>query len=274
MRKMVQLSLLAMLVALAGCGKDNIFSWAHKAGGNSSTNALLSDANTALTNKDYDKALEYYLKIIESDPENAEAIYGYSAATLADAGLDIASLISNLIKDQAGAPSQLAPAIAYAARSGSNDTNILPQSIIDKLPTIKAAIDKILAEGKLPKIVKGGADGSINPDNPDVNLNLAFCLVLRAALHAQECGAVQIDSDYGVTFNNPSTVDAQAIGEDIVSAYQRLLVVIEKLNLGNDGTIVEIKDNVEDLYEQYKRDMPSGVNLDLHYDYLLGRSGK
>src|SRR3989339_1366640 len=98
------------LIALlfAGCGKTNIFSWAHQSGGDTSTTALQSDALTALQDKDYAKALDYFLKILEQDPNNSEAIYGYSAAKLADAGLDLGDLIASLIKQQSSAPARLA----------------------------------------------------------------------------------------------------------------------------------------------------------------------
>lgn len=277
MRKRLSVPLAAalslLLFGLGGCGKGNLFSFAHKAGGDSSTSALTADANAALRDKDYAKALEYYQKILESDPRNAEAIYGFSAATLADAGLDIATLVSNLVKQQAGAPSHLAPSIMSAAQISSNGTNILPQSIIDNMPKFQAAIDKIMAEGMLPGIIKGKTDGRIDPDNADVNINVAFCLILRAAMKVQASGAVKFDKDYKVEVNgSPAAYKSVAIdaGKDIVSAYQRLIVVYQKLNLGSDASLAKIKDDVKALYNDLmsKFGLTTG-ELDINHDYLL-----
>jgi tetratricopeptide (TPR) repeat protein len=275
MRKMPGASLAAsaaLLLTFAGCGQNNLFSFAHKAGGDSSTAALTSDANTALQNKDYTKALDYYTKILAADPSNSAAIYGFSAATLANSGLDIATLVSNLIKQQAGAPDHLAPAISFAAHSSSDQTNILPQQIIDNLPQIRAAIDRIMADGKLPSIVKGKADGTIDPDNPDVNINLAFCLILRAALKVQASGAVTFDKNYNVVISGNDAVTYKSVaidaGKDVISAYQRLLVVYKKLNLGNDATLAKIKDDVQSLYNDLKTKFNITTELDINQDYL------
>lgn len=268
MKKMVSLSLVAMLIALVGCGKENIFSWAHKAGGSSSTEALTADGYTALRNKDYSKAIEYYSKILETDPANAEAIYGYSAATLADAGLDVSSLVANLVKQQSGAPERLAPSVAYAARGFASSSNLLPQTIIDNLPKIKSAVKKVMDDGKLPRIVKGKADGKLDPDNPDVNLNLAFCLVLRAALNVQESGTITLNSDYSITASNADLAVANDAGKDIVSAYHRILVVANKLKLGSDASINKINADVKAMFNDLKSKI-SGITVDIDHDYLL-----
>jgi tetratricopeptide (TPR) repeat protein len=271
MRTQVRQYLLAVvgvcLVLLCGCGKANIFSWAHQSGSSSDSQALSSDAYTALRDKDYTKALEYYQKILEQDPESAEAIYGYAAAELANAGIDIAGLVANLVKETAPTRN-LAPSIAYASNAFPSPTNILPDNILNNLQKTKEALDRVMDNGRLPKIVRGQADGKIDPENPDVNLNLAFCLVLRAAILVQQSGAITLNSDYSVTINTVDMNVANEAGKDIVSAYHRLLIVYEKLNLGSDSTITRIKDDVNTLFSDLKSKVP-GITVDINHDYLL-----
>ncbi|HBU69830.1 MAG TPA: hypothetical protein DEE98_05540 [Elusimicrobia bacterium] len=255
------------LIALlfAGCGKTNIFSWAHQSGGDTSTTALQSDALTALQDKDYAKALDYFLKILEQDPNNSEAIYGYSAAKLADAGLDLGDLIASLIKQQSSAPARLAPALESAA-SASLASNLLPSTIIANLTKIKIAIDAVIP--RLSRISRGSADGKINADNPDVNLNLAFCYVLRAAIKVQESGAISFDTDYKVTVNTADTALANDVAKDIAIAYHRMLLVAENLNLTSGSAISGIKSDVNSLFDDLKSKI-SGITVDINHDYLL-----
>jgi tetratricopeptide (TPR) repeat protein len=266
----------ACALSCAGCSKSNIFSWTHTPGSNSDSAALSSDALTALNDKDYAKAIEYYTKLLEADPASAEAIYGYAVATLADAGLDVATLVSNLIKQQAGAPAHLSPALAAVALTSSNTTNILPQSIIDNLAKIRAAIDKVLAADKLPKIVKGLSDGKIDADNPDVNLNLAFCLILRAATRVQDSGLITFDTDYNAIIDSSATAGEISMVvndslKDIASAYHRYVIVLDKLNLASDSQIAQIKDDITALFNDLKTEaLSKGVTItaDINQDYL------
>jgi hypothetical protein len=61
---------------------------------------------------------------------------------------------------------------------------------------------------------------------------------------------------------------ANEAGKDIVSAYHRLLIVYEKLNLGSDSTITRIKDDVNTLFSDLKSKVP-GITVDINHDYLL-----
>lgn len=261
-----------MSVSIAGCGKSNLFSWAHNAGDKKDDKALSSDAYVALQNKDYAKALEYYQEMLKNDPTNSEAIYGYSAAKLADAGIDLGGLVANLVRNQnASSISGLSPSIAQAANASYTPAfaaNILPDSILNNLPAIKVAINAVLADDKLKKIIKGEADGKISPTNADVNLNLAFCLVLRAAITVQESGAITIGSDYKITVNTIDVGVANTAGRDIASAAKRLEVVVRALNLASDGTIANIKKDVNDLYVDLQAKI-SGLTVDINHDYYL-----
>lgn len=249
-----------MLLCFSGCGKNNVFSWAHSAGSNSDAKALQSDAETALREKDYEKAKEYYNKILASDPDNAEAIYGAAAAELAAAGIDIATLVSNLVQNNSGSASapHLAPAIASAAMRTSSPGNILPDTIVSNLATIRTAVENVLRPDRLPSIVAGLADGSIAPDNPDVNLNLAFCYVLHAALILNE--HVTFDTEYHATIVSGTDLNAVAntAANDLVYAYHCMRNVVSSLNLADDGAVASISQDVRDLFNEYKTEVNDG----------------
>lgn len=257
-------------VLLTACSKGNIFSWTHSSGSGSNVQSLTSDAYTALRDKDYGKALEYFSKILESDPNNAEAIYGYSVAQLAESGLDISTIVSNLVSsggNNSSSISGLATAISrVSGSSGLSSTNILPGTILANLEKIKSAVNKVLEDKYLIKIARGKADGKIAPDNPDLNLNLAFCFILRSAMNLND--KIKFTSDYEVEVEDAS--DQIAINDaakDIVRAYHRLLAVISKLNLsGSDAIITRIRDDVKKLFDDYKAKL--NIDADINADYL------
>ena len=203
-RKLSVLLFGVLLFTMYGCGKNNIFSFAHSAGNSSGTSALSSDASQALQSGDWQKALKYYSQILQSNPSNSQASIGYCAAKLADSGLDVATLVANLIKQQSGTPASLAPALAYAAHtpfaSSSSSSPLLP--LIKNRADVETSVNKVLDSDHLLKIVQGRGDGTIAPDNVDVNVNIAFCLVLRAALKASDSGLITFNSDNSITVNS------------------------------------------------------------------------
>jgi len=276
-------ALFCLLLSFSGCGKGNLFSWAHNAGSGTSNASLTSDANTALQNKDYSKALSYYTKLLENNPNNSEAIYGYAVAKLGEQGLDIASLINNLINqssNQNPAQSRLVSALGTLSSSSSSD-NLLPSQIILHATSIMAAIDNILSPSKLPKIVKGTADGVIKQDDMDVNINIAFCLVLRSALRLNTY--VTFDTNNGATVNaagkalsHQQLQDlAVASAQDIASAYYYMQIVITKINSSDSSNktsnLSDIKSNVNSIFTNFANALKpynidiSGVHIGQNY---------
>ena len=249
--------------AFTGCGSSNLFSFGHTAGASNSVSALQADAYAALQSGDYKAALKYYQKILAANPNNSEAIYGYSTADLANAGLDLPSLIANLVKQQSTAPSSLAPALVKLARgSNSSASSLLPDVIKNNALGLYNTVNDLL-ENYLKKIIQGKGDGVIAPNNPDLNINIAFCLVLRAATRAYLSG-VNFDTDYSSFGDSPALGPC---GRDLISAYHRLLVVISALNLSQDSAISKIDGDIQHLYSSLPQGRRSG--LDLSYDYFL-----
>jgi len=271
MQKLFSFIMLGVFIfASSGCGKSNIFSFAHSGGSNTSTKALSADASAAFQNKDFNKALDYYKKILESDPNNSQAIYGYAASELAVTGMDIASLVANLVTTQNSSQTvnRLSPAISYAAHSSGSSSTLLPQAIINNRGNIEIAVNDVLNSKHLLKIIQGKADGTIAPDNPDVNVNIAFCLVLWSALKVYDSHTVNFDSNYNVTVSGtPDPAVTTLAGKDIASAYQRLRAVAKKLNLASDSTINNINNDVNDLFNDLKTQ--TNINVDINTDYYL-----
>jgi len=272
MRKTVKLFLplcvLGLFVlSMSGCGKSNIFSWARSAGSGSSIDSVMSDGYAALSEKNYAKALEYYGKALDADPNNSEAIYGWSAAKLGDSGLDVASIISNMVRQQGSSVIHLSPALYSVAKEAqSSSNNLLPETIVANITKYKDAINEVLAANKLPKIINATADGKISFDNPDVNINASFCLILRAAMRLNDY--VEISNDYGIS--NIATVP-QSVGEDalkdIASAYNLFFRAMVKLNYSDDTSIGQMKKDVKKLFNNLKSDL-NITNIDIDTIYL------
>ena len=261
---MLLVPLAALSLTVSGCGRSNIFSSAHRAGESTDTRSLEADAYAALHNKDYATAITCYSKILESEPSNAEALYGYSAAKLADAGLDIGELVANLIREQESAPARLAPALsAMAYGSPQQASNLLPDAIVAKLDALSSALDDIIP--KLEKIVRGTSDGTISPNNADVNLNLGLCYILRAAIRVQNSG-ISFDTDYNVLVTEQNIELATEVGKDIIRAYHRFNTVAVALGITNESAIANVRQDINDLFEEFKDE--SGITLDINIDYI------
>ena len=256
----------------AGCSKGNIFGAAHKPGSSSDIQSLTSDAYTAFREKNYAKALEYYAKILEKDPSNSEAIYGYSAAKLADAGLDVAAIVSNLVtQNNAPGLNSLSDTLNAVSRTSADPDNILPDSILNNLTRIRAAVDAVLASDKLPKILNGLADGSIKADNADLNLNVALCLVLRAAMRLVDDNGdffLSFDTGYNVEDVASTLTDEQKLlitesSKDIVRAFRCLKTVFDSLRLDTDSSIAGIKDDVSEMLDNLDAALDAALYTDV-----------
>jgi hypothetical protein len=225
MKKLVCFGLVACFLSLflSGCGDSNIFSWMHKSGKDSSTTALRADAQKALTDKNYDKAIELYNRILASNPKDSVARYGLAQAEYGKSGISLASMISSTLDSVSGAPAQIyssAPNMvtnySLVSKSGSNNVNLFP---IDQLQLLYEANQRVIDNLKF--IADGHGDGVIPADDPDVNLNLSIALVIQSALFILDTNAdgkvgsvgdiITIDGDYKVHDNGISTLTGTAI---------------------------------------------------------------
>lgn len=207
----------------SGCGNANIFSWTHPEGKNASPEALLADAEKALEDGDYDEAKAHYEKILESDSDNSEALYGLASTELKDAGLSIEDILPKVINEDT---------------SGVED-------LIKNLDFTKLQQGTEAAIESLEKIAKGQGDGTISADDVDVNLNLAVAKVVHIASKLVNETGVDIKDDFTVV-GVPNISAGQK-----AEAVQEITEAIEYLNTatnsaGVDVDVQEIKKGFED----------------------------
>lgn len=230
-----------MFLFTSGCENSNIFSWSHSEGKVETTDALLIDGQKALLNDDYDAAIEYYSKILESDPDNSEALYGLAAAELKDAGLDLSELLPKFLNET---DSSLSSVIFGAAnrRSQTGVDDLIPLLNYSKLEEATE-----VAVESLQTIVSGKADGTIPSDDIDVNINLAVAKVVHAASYLlNKYSLVTINEDFNVTgYQNITAADKNLAISEIESAIDENLAIVLK------NTDIDI-DDVKKGFETFK----------------------
>ena len=166
-----------MILGLGGLAGCNIFSWTHKAGSDTGdVKVLMADADSAFASGDYAKAMEYYDKIVGSEPGNSKARYGYVKAYVKSTGLNIIDFAKNAgnqktLADLTPGLISKAPARAYYLI----DDRTKPYGIeMKKFEDLAIVLVKYL-----DPVALGKCDGVIDAGDPEVNLNLAFAYLLR-----------------------------------------------------------------------------------------------
>jgi len=198
------------LFLLSSCQNGNFFGWLHKEGADKSPEALIADAEAALNEDNPTEAKNYAEEILKTDPDNSEALYIHAQATLEEAGFDLGGIISDAIKS--------------ADDSQSTDSLLETFESMD-INQVAEAINT--AVDNLKKIVESG-DGSISPDDVDVNLNLGILEVLDAAFEV-------------VNFDNDELIVGDT--DDVIYIDENYTVKIKK----KDGTYTE---NFNDLTQE------------------------
>ncbi|MFH1259943.1 MAG: hypothetical protein ABII74_09095 [Elusimicrobiota bacterium] len=265
-RKGVVALCLAGLCFLSACGKNNnIFGKIHKEGSSSDIASLSADAQMALQDKDWSRAVDYYQQILEQNGANSEALLGYSQAIMGVNNLDLASLIASIIESRES-PIAAGPSLdlaAYATPARVSDGNLIPSSL--NIEALHTASKKII--DKLSLIVKGQADGVIKYNDTDVNLNLAIALLIYSAtdilLYAEssEVITITIDNDYQVDvvvdelgINNSMIDTAEAkldeAAANITEAVGYAQIVVENLKLKTSSEVYKLKEEFNKTFKQ------------------------
>ncbi|MGM0567920.1 MAG: hypothetical protein ACQESB_01735 [Elusimicrobiota bacterium] len=223
--------ILSVILFSHGCENNNIFSWARKSGTDTSTEALLADAERALKDQDYNEAAEYYEKILKNEPRNSEALYGRASAEMKKADLDFRHIISVLVE--------------------SMDSNEDPDDLIDELfmgLNISTLVDATSeAEKSLKKIAQGKADGTIASDNVDVNLSLGILITLNAAVTLLDKYEVNSFEDLDKLEDGVSESDISDTQQRVSEAKNYLEVAFEP-----DHEIIETFDDLIESMEDLK----------------------
>jgi hypothetical protein len=258
--------LISLSVFIVGCGDSNWFKFSHKSGSNSNNIAsLTSDADVALLNKDFGAALNYYEQILEKDGANSEALYGASAAALGAAGLDLATIITNVLqnKDKTGSPA-LTSLVYKAARVSQQSTGSLLPPNLDWI-ALRAATAKAITY--LRRITNGQTDGVITSNNSSVRVNLIVCYVIHYAIKAvdlDEDGIIENDADDPITIaNNYSITYSPSKFETAAETDKAVAILDDFLN----NIIDEITANFDALIAAFQVDAGSTIS-DLKNDIL------
>jgi hypothetical protein len=203
------------MIFFSACGDTNFFGFSHKEGSNKSVAALNSDADKAYRSKDWVKADKYYQEVLDKDPKNSSAMYGKAQVAYAKAGIQLSKLISSFVTDSNTNSSQNSSNLMML------DTDILPskttsssdsliQIDLDKMENLYLATKTVVTY--LRQIADNEGDGVIKANDPDVNINLAIALVLKATLSIMDNDGVNHQGN-----NKPGeSTDAISINKDYV----------------------------------------------------------
>jgi len=262
--------MLAGALAMGGCKNNNLFGGMRKEG-SGSTATVLSDAQAALINKEYNTALSYYQTVLAREPNNSEALYGAAAASFGAAGLDMGQLMANVVNTQQNAApaATLSAALDYAMVGAPGAVTVNADSLLYNLNLdgLRAHLNKTICF--LLKIRTGRSDGSIEPDKINVLVALTVTTTLRAVLRVLDSGLVDIrksstGKDYTVELVGSSAdINAACVSggvvektlDDLVIAVQSLQTAVLKINPASDSTISEIKADIQAAFNEFKSDI-------------------
>jgi tetratricopeptide (TPR) repeat protein len=253
----LQAVMVCSTLMLTGCENSNLFGKLNDRGDSSDPQVLTSQGYVALREGDYTTALNLFNKALSADPDNAEALYGASAAQLAGAGLNIGAIVSNLSSQSSSslAISNFSDIVAQSRVSVSapySQANSILNGV--DLAALDAVIDQVIC--RLQKIVSGAADGSIQPNNLDVLLNLASICVIRGILRpirndfldvTNVNGTWSINTSMGGfndSFCNSNQELILRMAKDLMATYHLFNRAATQLNLNNDALISKIRTDV------------------------------
>ncbi|MFH1239293.1 MAG: hypothetical protein V1653_04170 [bacterium] len=274
-------------VTLTACSDFNLFSWAHKKGSSADKDVLISDGEVALNKKDYNDAKTYFEKVLEGDPNNSVALYGYTQAVMGASGLGLADIISAVIQQSVtGSAPSLGDYnyVFYPSPKFGAVSDLLPATLdLKKLYDTSVALIP-----KLKKIADGQGDGVIPADDVDVNVNLGVYLALRAVCELLDTNGdgtpggtgdlVQVYSNYNVTL--PTQAQLDALTKAQITAFRNkvqnavwgivgggtesydkgaldyFLVAINKIGAKSGSALSDLKGNID----EFKADQTNGIN--------------
>jgi hypothetical protein len=269
MRKGYAVAAAALFVSASfmmwGCKNGNLFGGFHKRGSGDAT-ALLSDAKAALANREFHNAKAYYESVLAKDPKNSEALYGAATATMGTVGLDMGTLLANVItaKGTSG---------AGALQREIQNATFLPnitQEEIDRLSILKGldldnlsdGIDQIVCF--LLKIRSGSADGKISPKDISVLLSVGITCILRSILRPLERNVIDLRQTADGKDFEIVIIDRNKLAEicsdgtlensvrDMLGALQSFLTASSELKSKSGSTLGELSAELKKSVEAFK----------------------
>lgn len=290
-KKLLAVFLITLFVLeIVGCSKTtNIFRWTHKGGSSSDTTSLMSDGQSALNSKDYNDALSYYNSILQKEPNNSEALYGKAQALVGLGGVNLADLIASVIKDAQSSTSSTVVANSdfaafFSSKKYSGSTTELLAKNINLAQLYHTAT---LVVPVLKQIADGNTNGIIPADDPDVNVNLGFFMIVKAVCRfldsdgdgnpGDDGDVIKVYNDFTITVPDISSLttaqkqtlrdqmqqgsdDAFGIDPNTLGAINYVEVSIKKVGSPEGSSIQDLKKNIADLKTDVKDEIDNSLN--------------
>lgn len=282
----LRVCLAAMLLTMTSCENGNLFGKLHKTGESGDVATLNSEAEIAYRERNYSRALELYERVLAQNPNNAEALYGAASAQMAGTGINLATIISNALKQNANASfiNGAGDLIQRARETSVPTTQAAANSILANidLAAIDAALDTVIC--RLQKISAGVTDGSIAPTDLDVLVNFGIVCLLRAIVRPLRKGLIDITNTNGTynvvvdaslvaatcsgsnyaTYGFASAAEQRAfllqVAKDLAGAYAIYNKAVQNSALGSNSIIARLRDDLNDVNAQILATVASGQN--------------
>jgi hypothetical protein len=266
---------LAAAVAVAGalsfwgCKDGNLFgSFRNEGSGDTST--VLADASAALSRREFNNAKAFYESIVAKEPQNSEALYGAAVATMGTAGLDLGTLLSNVITAK-NASSGAATTLQEALQLSAIGVRAISQEDIDNNSILKGLdlnnldrdIDQIVCF--LLKIRSGNADGKISPKDISVLMSVGITCIIRGILRPLEENVIDLrqtsgGQDYEVKIINGAKLKdlcdsgvLQNSASDIAGSVQAIQTAVAELKPSSGSTIASLKPDLENALKSFQQ---------------------
>lgn len=170
-----------LMLSLIGCGNNlnrNLFSFT-RSGGTDDPSVIATEAESALSEGNYDNAEKMYSEAIARDPQNSQYRLGHAKATVAKEQMKIMNGMLAFAGDLSGSSNApIYQAVAYAGGNVFDTTTI--NKIIDVIDDLYQSVYTVRHD--LMPIYQGRADGKIPKDDFELNINLAFARVVYSIL--------------------------------------------------------------------------------------------
>lgn len=263
-----RVGVVALCWSLMGCQNNNLFGFMHKEGSGTPQD-ILADADAALREHDYSTAQSYYEKVLASEPNNSQALYGAAVSQLNASGLDLGQLISNVISSTNGSSAPSFDQAWRAASQGPVSATADPNSLLRGLnvAALNGSLDQVIC--RLNKIRLGLTDAAIKRDDVNLLVTYGVACLLRAAtrpLHEGVLDIVVVNGTYQVQIRDGSLVQDSACGlldeasDDIIAAYQAARDAVVKLNLVDSDTLADLKSDIRQALDDLKTEVSNPAN--------------
>jgi hypothetical protein len=256
--------------AFTGCKNGNLFGSLHKRGSGDAL-AQLSDGKAALARREFANAKAYFESVLAKEPRNSEALYGAATASFGTAGLDLGTLLANVVTLKNSAPSPVS-GLGEAIQTGQigapgaiNQEDLNSLSILKglNLDNLSDGIDQIVCF--LLKIRSGNADGKISPADISLLMSVGITCIIRGILRPLEVNVLDLRQTADGTGFDIVIIDGDKLKDlcadgtiqrsiqDLAGALQAVQTAVKELNANSSSTVGGIELDLRSAVNQFKQ---------------------